>query len=380
VPHGSPHVGRRVEDVADAHGAEPIGVVRDERAVPAGDGAAVAVRPEDRVVVEGSPEKIVAAADAHGVAVPDAAAAGAARDEGETALLVVEAAVPPDSRLVGRTMEQARLAERLGVELLAIHRRPSAHRATRRALLWRGSRAPSLATLPIAVGDVLLLRAPAARVRQLASAGLLLVLTGFEHDPPRRGKAALAVIFFLGALALGSAGILPMSVAGLGGLLAMVLTGCVDGQRALRIDWRVVLLIGSMLALGLAMERSGAGKLVGEVVARAATFGGPRTVMVLLAVITIVLSAPMSNQAAALVVFPIALAAASRMGIDPRPLAIAVTLAGSCSFMTPLEPSAMLVYGAGRYRFADFVRTGAPVTAVVVLLIWLLVPMVWPLG
>ncbi|HET8542290.1 MAG TPA: SLC13 family permease [Anaeromyxobacter sp.] len=376
VPHGSPHVGRPVHEFAHALGADPIGVVRGERAVA----SAKEVRPEDRVVVEGPPEKIVEAADAHGVAVPDAEAAGPARDGSEAAVLVVEAAVPPDSRLVGRTMGEARLAERLGVELLAIHRRPAAHRATRRALLWRGRRAPSIATLPISVGDVLLLRAPADRVRELASAGVLLVLTGFEHDPPRRGKAALAVALFVGALALGTAEVLPMSVAGLAGLLAMVLTGCVDGQRALRIDWRVVLLIGSMLALGLAMERSGAGKLVGEVVARAAAFGGPRTVMVLLAVITILLSAPMSNQAASLVVFPVALAAAHRLGIDPRPLAIAVTLAGSCSFMTPLEPSAMLVYGAGRYRFADFVRTGAPVTAAVVIVIAVLVPIVWPLG
>jgi di/tricarboxylate transporter len=376
VPHGSPHVGRPVEEFAHALGAEPIGVVRGERAVARGD----EVRAEDRVVVEGPSDKILEAADAHGVAVPDAEAAQPARDESASAVLVVEAVVPPDSRLVGRTMGEARLAERLGVELLAIHRRPATHRATRRALLWRGTRAPSIATLPISVGDVLLLRAPADRVRELASAGLLLVLTGFEHDPPRRGKAVLAVALFLGALVLGTAKVLPLSVAGLGGLLAMVLTGCVDGPRALRIDWRVVLLIASMLALGLAMERSGAGKLVGDVVARAATFGGPRTVMVLLAVITIVLSAPMSNQAAALVVFPIALASAQRLGIDPRPLAIAVTLAGSCSFMTPLEPSAMLVYGAGRYRFGDFVRAGAPVTIAVVLIIALLVPVVWPLG
>jgi di/tricarboxylate transporter len=376
VPHGSPHIGRPVEAFAHALGAEPIGIVRDERAVAHPDAV---VRPEDRVVVEGPPEKIVEAADAHGVAVPDAEAARPARDEDETALLVVEAAIPPESRLVGRTMEQARLAERLGVELLAIHRRPAAHRVARRALLRHGRPAPSIAALPISVGDVLLLRAPANRVRELASAGLLLVLTGFEHDPPRRGKAVLAVGLFLSALALGATEVLPMSVAGLGGLVAMVLTGCVDGRRALQIDWRVVLLIGSMLALGLAMERSGAGRLLGDVVAQASAFGGPRTVMLVLAAITILLSAPMSNQAAALVVFPVALAAAERLGVDPRPLAIAVALAGSCSFMTPLEPSAMLVYGAGRYKFADFVRTGAPVTFVMVAIIALLVPLVWPL-
>jgi di/tricarboxylate transporter len=88
----------------------------------------------------------------------------------------------------------------------------------------------------------------------------------------------------------------------------------------------------------------------------------------------------MSNQAAALVVFPIAISAAANLDIDARSLAIGVTLAGSCSFMTPLEPASMLVYGAGRYRFSDFVRVGTPVTLVILVLIAILVPILWPFG
>jgi di/tricarboxylate transporter len=379
VPAGSPHVGRALADVGQSLGATPVGVVRRGGKSTAASAEEV-VRPEDRVVIEGARDEIVGAADAQGVEVPAAGAVRPARDEAAPgALVVVEAVVPPGSRLVGRSVEGERLAERLGVELLAIHRRPHAQRLTKLQLLGGRRRAPRIAELPIAVGDVLLLRAPAERIRGLAGRGVLLVLTGFRHDPPRRAKAALAAAFFAGALVLGSAGVVPMSVAGLGGMLAMVLTGCVDGRRALRVDWRVVLLIGSMLALGLAMERSGAGELVGGLVARAAGGLGPRAVLVALALLTIVLSAPMSNQAAALVVFPVALSAAAPLGLDPRTLAIGVTLAGSCSFMTPLEPAAMLVFGAGRYRFSDFVRVGTPLTLAVVALIALLVPAVWPL-
>lgn len=379
VPPGSPHVGRALGDLGQALGARPLGVVRGDATTPPAEGERVA--PDDRVLLEGPREEIVGAADARGVETPDAEAAGPARAGGDgRALVVVEAAVPPGSRLAGRSIEEARLADRLGVELLALHRRPAVQRLTKLQLLGGLRRAPRITTLPLSVGDVLLLRAPGERVRELAGAGVLLVLSGFEHQPPRRGKAVLAVVLFLGALALGSSGALPMAVAGLGGLLAMVLTGCVDGRRVLRIDWRVVLLIGSMLALGLAMERSGAGELVGQWVARLSAFGGPRVVLIALAVLTILLSAPMSNQAAALVVFPIALSAASQLGIPPRPFAIAVTLAGSCSFMTPLEPAAMLVYGAGRYRFSDFARVGAPVTVAIVALIAILVPALWPLG
>ncbi len=381
VPAGSPHVGRAVADMEQALGARPLGVVRKEGR-PAG-GEAERVAPEDRVVVEGALEEIVTAADARGVDVPAAEAARPAREEeGEAKpkLVVVEAAVPPGSRLAGRSVEEARLAQQLGVELLALHRHPNVQWITRLQLLGHLRAAPSIRALPLSVGDVLLLRAPAERVRELVAAGSLLVLTGVPHDPPRRGRALLALALFGGALVLGSTGVLPLSVAGLAGMLAMVLTGCMDGRRAMRVEWRVVLLIGSMLALGLAMERSGAGALVGDEVSRVAALGGPRAVLVALALLTILLSAPMSNQAAALVVFPVALSAAARLGIDPRPLAIAVTLAGSCSFMTPLEPAAMLVYGAGRYRFKDFTRVGTPLTLALVVLIALLVPAVWPFG
>lgn len=378
VPAGSPHVGRAISDMGQALGARPLGVVRRDGSLAPDSGELVA--PEDRVVVQGARDDIVAAADARGVDVPDADAARPARGEGDgpQKLVVVEASIPPGSRLAGRSVEEARLADQLGVELLALHRHPAVQRITKLQLLGRLRRAPTMGALPLSVGDVLLLRAPQERVRELAGSGVLLVLSGFAHDPPRRTKALLAILFFAGALVLGSTRVLPLSVAGLGGMLGMVLTGCVDGRRALRVDWRVVLLIGSMLALGLAMERSGAGALVGGVVARAADFGGPRAVLVLLALLTILLSAPMSNQAAALVVFPIAISAAANLGIDARSLAIGVTLAGSCSFMTPLEPASMLVYGAGRYRFSDFVRVGTPVTLVIVVLIAILVPVLWP--
>jgi di/tricarboxylate transporter len=377
VPHGSPHVGRPVADVGQALGTPPLGVVHKEGS--SGRGAEERVAPEDRVVVEGARDEIVAATEARGVDVPEADAARPARGEEESPkLVVVEAAVPPGSRFAGRSVEESRIAKQLGIELLALHRRPAVQRVTRLQILGRLRASASIRALPLSVGDVLLLRAPAERVRELAASGALLVLSGVPHDPPRRAKAVLALLLFGGALVLGSTGVLPLSVAGLGGMLAMVLTGCMDGRRAMRVEWRVVLLIGSMLALGLAMERSGAGALIGDGVARLATFGGPRAVLTALALLTILLSAPMSNQAAALVVFPIALSAAARLHVDPRSLAIAVTLAGSCSFITPLEPSAMLVYGAGRYRFKDFVRVGTPLTLALLVLIALLVPAIWP--
>jgi di/tricarboxylate transporter len=161
-------------------------------------------------------------------------------------------------------------------------------------------------------------------------------------------------------------------------MLAMIVTGCVDARIAFRVDWRVVLLIGSMMALGVAMEVSGAGRFLGGMVAQLGEYGGPRLVLGLLMVLTILLSAPMSNQAAALVVLPVAISAAAQLGVDARPFAIGVTLAASCSFITPLEPSCVLVYGPGHYRFTDFFRLGTPLTGVLVAFLVFIVPAVWP--
>ncbi|ABC83201.1 SLC13 family permease [Anaeromyxobacter dehalogenans] len=379
VPAGSPHVGQPLSEVAPTLGARPVAVVRDGEPRPAEPGAVLA--PDDRVVVEGRREEIVGAAAAPGVALGTGAAAAPPEPApgAPDAPVVVEASVPPGSRLAGKALAEADLAAQLGLDVLGIHRRPVVQRLTKLQLLAPGRRrGGSIGALPIAAGDLLLLRGSRERVRALADGGLLLVLSGVDAEPLRRRKALLAAAIFLAALGVGTAGRMPMAVAGLAGLLAMIFTGCVDARRALRVDWRVVLLVGSMLALGLAMEESGAGRLVGERLAAAGTLAGPHGVLLALVVLTIVLSAPMSNQAAALVMLPVAIAAAHRLGVDPRPFAIGVTLAGSCSFVTPLEPASMLVYGAGRYRFADFVRVGTPLTLAIVALLTLGVPLVWP--
>ncbi|HZA15040.1 MAG TPA: SLC13 family permease, partial [Myxococcaceae bacterium] len=134
----------------------------------------------------------------------------------------------------------------------------------------------------------------------------------------------------------------------------------------------------SMMALGTAMDKSGAGVLLGTQVAEMAQFAGHRGVLCALMLLTVLLSAPMSNQAAALVVLPVGISAASQLGVDPRPFAIGITLAASCSFITPLEPSCVLVYGPGHYRFTDFFRLGTPLTAVILALLTVAVPLGWP--
>ncbi|WP_426733052.1 SLC13 family permease [Myxococcus faecalis] len=375
LPTGSRYLGKPLAEITEGLGLRVIGLLRDGKATSATPTQVLSG--DERLLVEGSREDILRVKDLRGIEIrPDLRLAGEALEDQDTAL--VEAAVPPGSPLVGRGLKEALFVERYGLVALALHRHPSLQRVTKLQLLGRTFGERRLSLLPLAVGDVLLLRGPREKVAELSDGLSLTVLSGHDYQPPRYGKALLAVVLFLCALVAGSLDLVPLSVAGLTGMLAMIATGCVDARKAFRVDWRVVLLIGSMMALGLAMEVSGAGKFLGQRVAELGDFGGPRTVLVALMLLTIVLSAPMSNQAAALVVLPVAVNAAAQLGVDVRPFAIGVTLAASCSFITPLEPSCVMVYGPGHYRFTDFFRLGTPLTGLLVVVLAVAVPWVWP--
>ncbi|NMO22113.1 SLC13 family permease [Pyxidicoccus fallax] len=375
LPPDSRYVGKELADITEGLGVRVIGIIREGQtlsAVPT-----YRMQGDERLIIEGTRSDIMRVKDLKGIELrPDVKLSDEELDAKDTVL--IEASVPQGSSLVGRSLKETLFLERYGMVALALHRKPAIQRITKLQLLGRTFGERSLSMLPLSVGDVLLLRGPRERVSELAGGNNLVVLSGHEYQPPRYGKALLAVVLFLGALAAGSLELVPLSVAGLTGMLLMIATKCVDARHAFRVDWRVVLLIGSMMALGLAMEESGAGKFIGNAVAGLGAYGGPRTVLALLMVLTIVLSAPMSNQAAALVVLPVALNAAQQLGVDPRAFAMGVTLAASCSFITPLEPSCVLVYGPGHYRFTDFFRLGTPLTAILVAALVVAVPWVWP--
>ncbi len=375
LPPGSRYLGKELGEITEGLGLRVIGLIREGQAVAAVPNYRLVG--DERLIVEGKREDILRVKDLRGIDIlPDVRLA-----EGELSTrgaVLVEASVPPGSPLVGRSLKEVLFVERYGLVALALHRKPAIQRLTKLQMLGRIFGEQSLSAMPLSTGDVLLLRGPRSRVAELADGTTLLVLSDVEYQPPRYGKALLAVLLFLGALAVGTLGLVPLSVAGLAGMLAMIITGCVDARIAFRVDWRVVLLIGSMMALGVAMEVSGAGRYVGNLVAELGMYGGPRMVLALLMVLTILLSAPMSNQAAALVVLPVAISAAGVLEVDARPFAIGVTLAASCSFITPLEPSCVLVYGPGHYRFTDFFRLGTPLTALLVGFLVFMVPTVWP--
>jgi di/tricarboxylate transporter len=128
------------------------------------------------------------------------------------------------------------------------------------------------------------------------------------------------------------------------------------------------------------MEKSGTAGFLSDLIVRYVSPFGGLALLAAFFVSTVVLTQPMSNQAAALVLLPVAVAVAQKLQLNPRSFVMAVTFAASCSFLTPLEPSCVLVYGPGRYRFFDFARVGLPLTAIVFVFSMLLIPVLWPLS
>lgn len=375
VVPGSRFVGRSVQDLANELSLPIHALQRD--GVTRADVDEERLRDNDLIVISGSFDDIVRIKDFRSISLR---ADLRLLEPSGSAVSLVEVAIPPTSMLDGRSLRDIRFADRYRLVVVAVHRHPSLQRtAPELDLLDSVSAGEQLKNLRLAVGDMLLVRGTEERIRDLRMDEDFTVLSEVQYEKPRYDRAALAVIIFSASVAAAGFQLVSPAIAGLTGLLAMIATRCVGASTAFRVDWRVVIMIGALLTLGLAMERSGAGEFAAQtIIMPVATVVGAYGVLVVLMVMTIVLSIPMSNQAAALIMLPIGIHTAADMGVNPRTFAIATCLAASCSFVTPFEPAAALVYGAGRYRVVDFLRVGALVTVVSLVIVALAVPLVWP--
>jgi di/tricarboxylate transporter len=170
-----------------------------------------------------------------------------------------------------------------------------------------------------------------------------------------------------------------LPVAVLFGALLSFVTRCITPEEAYRdVEWKAIILIGSMLALGAAMEETGAAKFFAGQLVGLTGEAHPAWLLTAFFVLTVLLTQPMSNQAAAIVVVPIAIQTALQLDLNPRTFAMMIAVAASCSYLTPLEPSCLMVYGPGRYRFIDFLKVGSILTVLIYVIAIFLVPLVWP--
>jgi di/tricarboxylate transporter len=237
-----------------------------------------------------------------------------------------------------------------------------------------------IADTRLQMGDVLLVQGNPKQIEALQSENVFNVLGVMDVQKFNPKRAMMVVTIFAVALIVGALNILSLPVALLAGALMMFLTRCITPDEAYRqVDWKVLILIGSMLALGVAMQTTGTAQYLSELLIAVVKNWNPLWLLTGFFVLTVLLTQPMSNQAAAAVVIPVALQTAIQLGLNPRSFAMMIAIAASTSYLTPLEPACLMVYGPGRYRFLDFLKVGGVLTLVIYLIAIFLVPVLWPL-
>jgi di/tricarboxylate transporter len=260
----------------------------------------------------------------------------------------VEAALSPQSDVLGLTIRDARFRDRYGAVVLAVAR--------------GGERVSgNLGNIRLKPGDVLLLEArPAFVSRQRYNKDFLLI-NDLETETPRHDRAWLSWGILLVLVGLAACGILSMLNAALLGAALMILSGCCSvGQAQKSVDVPVILTIAASFALGAALEQTGAAGYVAEGILQLSQ-GSVLLTILLVYIVVSVLTEVITNNAAAVLVIPIVLSMTNSMGVAAEPFVIAVMMAASASFATPLGyQTNMMVFGPGGYRFSDFVRVGVP--------------------
>lgn len=283
---------------------------------------------------------------------------------------LAEVMIMPRSPLIGLSLREYQFRDRYGLQVLALYR----HGETIRQKIGQ---------IPLRVGDVLLIqghRTSTPLISTLEEENVFQVLGTVEEELPLVKRAPLAVAIFAGVLLAAALNLVALPVAVLLGALLVFLTRCITPDAAYRqVEWRALILIGSMLAIGRVMQSTGTDQFLADQIVSLLGGAHPLWLLTGFFVLAVALTQPMSNQAAAIVVVPIAIQAAIQLGLNPRTFVMMIAIAASTSYLTPLEPSCLLVYGPGNYRFMDFLKVGALLTLLIYLVSIVLVPMIWPL-
>lgn len=288
--------------------------------------------------------------------------------DGQADIPLYEAVVSATSDLVGKTLKEISFREKYQGVVLAIHRQNQ---------LLRGA----LGQVPIEPGDLLVIEAREGFDRNWGQSqgDFYLVTPKTEIRQGLSKKAPIALGLLVSMIVLNVTGVLPLAAAAFAAALGTVLFGCLRGQELRKsIDLTVMLTIAGAFGIGKAVEASGLAAVLGHGIATALPSLGPIVVVAVLYVITVILTETITNNAAIVVMLPIAIATAVDMGVDVRAVALAVTIAASAGFLSPLGyQTHLMVMGAGGYRFKDFFRAGLPVSIGVCLIVLTIVYLRW---
>jgi di/tricarboxylate transporter len=368
VPPDSAMIGKTLKEsrLGESLGSRVLGILRGDAPILMPEPWET-LQPNDRLVVEGRLSDFAILKELENLIIERRARpAIRALVSGDVGL--VETILSPHTTLVGKTLRQLNFREKYGLSVLAIWRQGKAYRS-------------NLRDKALQFGDALLLLGPRDKLRMLGSEPEFIVLTETAQEEVRLEKMKISIAIMGVVLLPVIIGWVPIYIAAVIGAALMVLCGCLSMDEAYRqIEWKAVFLIAGLLPLGTALDQSGAARLIAEGVV--AFFGpfGPRAVMLGLVALTFLATCFVPTAALVVLMAPIVLNTSSNMGLSPYAFMMAIAMAASASFMTPIShPANILVMGPGGYRFMDYFKIGGLVTLAVLVVIIFVLPLFWPL-
>jgi len=366
IPHESRYIGKALDELPfNTSGARILDVVRGEVSMRR-HLKELELMAGDRVVIKTDTGEILGLKENGEVEFRDMDESGF---EPVTAdrTITMEASVGPNSHLRGRPIKDLKLRRKYGVYLMAVHRHEQ-------------NISRDIQDTRLQFADTLLLEGPPEGLRRMMDDGGIVNLTTTSERPVRRDKAWLAIAIIAGVMGLAAAGVMPIAGLAVIGAVVVMLTRCLDPDEAFdAIDWRILFLIFGMLGMSMGMEMTGAARVLVESTVYLVGGLGPLAVLAAVYVMTSVLTEMVSNNAVAVLVGPIAIGIAVELGFDPRPFIIAVMFAASASFATPIGyQTNTFVYGAGGYKFRDFIVVGLPLNVLFAIVAVLVIPFFFP--
>ena len=371
VPVDSVLVGKTIKETGFTaeKGFTVIDVMRENRSRRT-ELSTLSLQGGDRLVIRSPVSEMLSLREAGDVAIGSGSGSAHAFEPVQTTeTRVMEGVVGPQSRLVGRPIVGAGLVRLYGVYAIAIHRRGEN--------IGLGGK-----NIRFDIGDTVLVEGPPAGLRQMFDDGMLSNLTETEDRPIRRDKAPIAIGAVALVMILAAFGVMPIAGLALIAAAGVIALGCLDHQEAYKsIQWEILMLIFGMLAVGKALETTGAAAFLVDGIAGQIGHLPPLVTLAAVYLITSTLTEFVSNNATAILMTPIAIGLAASLGVDARPFVVAVMFAASASFATPIGyQTNTLVYTAGGYKFTDFALVGLPLNLLFFAVSMLVIPAFWPLA
>jgi len=366
---GSPLDGKSVaqSQIGQTYNLNIVGILRAGR-IKLSPPREEMLRAGDRLLLEGMDERLRQTQESLGL-VCETGGSIPYVDLADRDIGIVEVIVSPYADVVGSSLRDIHFREKFGLTVLALRRegQPVRHKVP---------------DLPLRFGDALLVQGPRQRLKLLRSERNFILLDDpeFAEEVAHPEKAPWALLAMVLMLVLAGFGVVRIATASLLAAMVMVVSGALkmeEGYRA--IGWKAVVMIGGMLSMGTALDKSGAAALISHNLLEALAPLGHVAVLAGYYLLSMLFAQAMSGAATAVILAPIALSAANQMGVSPYPLLMTVILGTSSAFLTPVShPANVLVMGPGGYKFTDYARVGGYLTAIIFVLIVILVPIFWP--